>query len=320
MINEYSKEIQDYVKSKLLKPGDQVMVTYPDKSRAFSLGEETPTDSSTMTFKGHPETYRGHLLASPAEHGAEPGVYLDRSKVSLEDVNGIQISADLDDIALDPDLFVERLTTLSPNNYFINPAADMLRDLPETTHMEGDIVALIDKDHPKFSANQDDNQFTIYRVYYETAATTTTIEKTPTTKYTAATTATIEKTSTTKYRLRAGAAQFDVTEDQIQFLSAGPVRLFYGGEGYKLIWGRMKFTPQAVKAEAEFYLLLGRFNKIYNSANKSYYWDLAQANQMILEGQGHAILQYNLDFYLVNFWDSDIGSQLSPYPEIILDI
>jgi len=307
MINEYSKEIQDYLKSKLLQPGDQVTVTWPDMSRALYLGEEASAGNATMTFKGHPEVYRGHLLSSPAQHGAEPGVYLDRSKVLLEDASGVEITWAIDDITLDPDLTAQRFAALnSPSRHLIKPADDMLRDLPETAHIEGDIVALTDKDHPNYpaSASQDDNQFTVYRVYYETAPATETSEtETP-----------------TKYRLRAGKTQFDVTEDQIQFLSPGPVKLFYGGEGYKLIWGRHKIGPKATKAEAEFYLLLGRFDKSYNPATKSYCWDLAQAREAISWGKAHAVLQHNLDFYLVNFWDSDIGSNLSSYPEIILDI
>jgi hypothetical protein len=282
MSEEYSKDIQNYVKSKLLQEGDQVTLSSSGKHHL-----------QKAVFKAFPEVYRGRLVTDPSVPGVEPGKYIDRSKVALEACEGsVKIEADIDCITLDPITAAQRQMTLGHNYHFINLAPDKIADLPETTHMEGDIVALTDKDHPNFSTNLDNNQFTVYRVYYETAEN----EETP-----------------TNYRLRAGKLQFDATEDQIRFISAGPVRLFYSGEGFKLLW-------PSVKEEAEFHLLLGRFNRIYNPTNKSYSWDLEQAQQVVNLGKAHGVLQHLFNYYLVNFWDDDIGCQLWSYSDLILDI
>lgn len=276
MIEEYSKDIQAYIKSKLLQAGDEL----------------TTTDNQKVTFKGFPEIYRGRLATDPSAPGVEPGKYLDRSRL-IVDQEGTETVLSIDDITLDPIIAVQRQMQLGQNHHYISLAPDRIADLPETTHMEGDIVALTDKNHPNFSTDLDSNQYTVYRVYYETAE--------------------AEDDTPTKYRLRAGKEQFDVVEDQIRFIAAGPIRLFYSGEGFKLLW-------KSVKAEAEFHLLLGRFNRIYNPTNKSYHWDVDQAKQVVALGKAHSILQVKDSYYLVNFWDLDIGRQLASYPELILDI
>lgn len=296
MITEYSKEIQAWIKSKLLRPGDKVTVTWPETPRAADLG--TPKNrTSEATFKGFTETYRGRLLTDSSQHGAEPGKYRNRSRVWVEvetiDDEGTTtatIDAPLDDIKIDEQLLEERLAAANNDIHFISLAPDKLYDLPDTLFMEGDTVALTDKDHPNY---KEDNQFTVYRVSYSYAEN----DKHP-----------------TQYKLRAGARQFWAKEEQLVQLAPGPVRLFYSGEGYKLLW------PSA-KAEAEFYVLLGRFNKVYNPTAKSYYWPLEDAKQLVNIGKAHAILQHGLfEFYLLNFWDLDVVSAIAGQPDLILDI
>lgn len=274
MIEEFSKDIQNYVKSKLLQPGDELTLADTQKGIFISL----------------PERYRGRLSADPTAPGALPGRYIDRSRV-LAEQDGKKLYLAIDEITLDPITAAQRLAQLSPGYQYINLAPDKLADLPETTHMEGDIVSLTDKDHTDYSLNPDDNQFTVYRVYYETT----------------------DMEIPTLYRLRAGKKQFDATEDQIKFIAAGPVRLFYSGEGFKLLW-------KSEKAEAEFHLLLGRFNRIFNPVSKSYLWDLATAKQVVSLGKAHSVLQVKDTYYLVNFWDIDIARQLASCSDIILDI
>ena len=295
MINEYSKEIQAWIKSKLLRPGDKVTVTWPKTPRTADLGIPK-TKTSEAVFKSFDETYRGRLLTDSSQHGAEPGKYRDRSRVWLEveisDDEGTvaTVGAALDDIKLDDQLLEQRFAAANNDIHFISLAPDKLYDLPDTKFMESDTVALIDKAHEHY---KDDNQFTVYRISYSYAE---------------------DDRHPTQYKLRAGAQQFWAKEDQLVQLAPGPVRLFYSGEGYKLLW------PSA-KAEAEFFVLLGRFNKVYNPTAKSYYWSLDDARQLVDIGKAHAILQHGFfEHYLINFWDSDVAGTITGQSDLILDI
>jgi hypothetical protein len=270
MINEYSQEIQTYIKSQILKPDDEV----------------TLADGSKAKFKELATTYYGRLMAP----SVEPGHYVDRTRAVIELPDQTLKTIPLDTLTIDPILLAQRVTSLQPGYHFIFLAKDQLGELPETAFMESDVVSITDTSHEQYSTNPDQNQFTVYRIYYDTTS-----------------------QPPTKYRLRAGKLQFDANEDQLKLMSQGPIRLFHGGEGFKLLW-------RTLKSEAEFYLLMGRYNRVYNPTNKSYNWDLQQAKALIAVGKAHSVLQLNDNYYLVNFWDQDIGYQVACEHDLILDI
>jgi hypothetical protein len=267
ILDEFHKEIQEYVLSKCLQKDDQILV-----------------GKKAATFVSLPTIFYGKLGAP----GVEPGIYIDRTKV-LVSIDGNQETHDMSTVTLDPSIVEQRITNLEPGWHLISLAPDLLGELPETKFIEGDIVRLTDENHEHYDANLDLNQFAINRINYATNPEDTT------------------------YKLRAGKLFFNVSESQLFRCGDGPVRIFYGGESCKLRW-------RSVKDEAEFFLLLGRYLRIYNPLNKSYYWDLAQAQQMLSIGKGQAILQTAEGPALITFWDSDIGKQMTYYPELLLDI
>jgi len=284
MISNYDVEIQEYVKSKILKPDDKVSIS-------CETGEDRPA-----IFKNLSKVFYGRLLAP----GVVPGQYWDRKKALVE-VEGKELTVDISDINIDQITLAERLAQLEPGWHFINLQSDFICDLPKTAYMEGDIVSITDKLHENFDTDIGINQFTIYRIYYDTAD---------------------SESIEINYKLRSGKLIFDATENQLMFRAVGPVKLFYSGEGYKLRWKPPPGYGQdnEYKNEAEFYLLLGRYTRTYNPLEKSYNWGLDAAKQMILLGKAHAILKIKEKHYLVNFWDSEVGRQIALYPNLILDI
>ena len=104
---------------------------------------------------------------------------------------------------------------------------------------------------------------------------------------------------------------------QIEKISEGPVEIFYRGELGKLKW-------RSPKEQAEFYVLLGRYDRVFNYENKCYFWEEVAARKLIETGQAHAILEitqaHGLEegLALIKFWDEEIGRDISYYTDIIL--
>jgi hypothetical protein len=237
----------------------------------------------------------------------EPGIYTDRTKAIVKIEERI-FTYPISDILLDPSVFKQRFAALQkrdPAWHLISWASDLQEELPDTDIMEADIVKLIDPTHEHYNENTDLNQYTVNRINYGPCN------------------GEMDAKEGITYKLRAGKLWFDVEASQIELCGDGPVRLFYSGEGYKLRWGRID-GQKATKAEAEFYLLLGRYNRLYNPNNKSYYWDLDHARQQIATGRGQAIYSMSdgvdhLGHALVEFWEHEIGQKMTFYPELILD-
>jgi hypothetical protein len=278
-------EIYVQLMRKTLKPGDTVVYGNPQVSGVFM---------------GYAKIWYGRL----ANPGCAPGLYWDRNNAiltaqpntssgELPAATHFQISTK--DISFqDPVVPIEREKLLSANWHEIDFSEDLIsQGLPETKFMEGDIVTL-DATHPKYvaAAAKDlyKNQYTIYRVYYDAAA-----EGNP------------------SYRLRAGKVQFNAGENQLQLAAQGPIRIFYASEAVQLHW-------KSLKDEAEFYLLLGRYTRLFNEKEFSYKWNLKDAQQQVLNRKGDGILKAGDSFSVVQFKDREIGSQVSCEPDLILDI
>lgn len=251
------------------------------KSKLLKSGDIVIYDGKEAIFDCLPYVAYGRLGAPCVE----PGKYLDRTN-ALVTVDTVLNHVEISSLVLG-DTLLERVKNLPPEYYLISLAEDKVAELPETDILESDIVRLTDKDHDYYSDDPNKNQFTVNRIDFSQ--------------------------DPIQFKLKAGATVFRVSENQITRCGDGPVRIFYGGESFKLIW------PSA-KAEAEFYCLLGRYLKAYNPASKSYYWDLETAKQMVALGRAQGILDTKNGYNLINFWDTKVGQELSRYPDTILDI
>lgn len=277
-------EIYIQLLRKTLKPGDTVVYGNPQVSGIFI---------------GFEKIWYGRL----ANPGCVPGLYWDRNKVILtaqpDTKEGVSTAEHFQiptkDIAFqDPSVLIERKKELKVDWPEIELSDDLLSEgLPETKFIEGDIVTLIDKKHSSYKESKDlyRNQYTVYRVNYDAAA--------------------FGKPIT--YRLRAGKVQFNAEEDQLQIAAQGPIRIFYASEGVQLHW-------KSLKDEAEFYLLMGRYNRLFNLENFSYKWSLKEAKNQVLNHKGDGILKIEDSFAVVQFKDREIGNQVSCESDLILDI
>lgn len=234
-------------------------------------------------FIGHPNIWYGRL----SNPGCSPGLYLDRN-LSIIKVDNKDLIVKTANLAFkNQSILEERINKLLGNWNEIDFSKDFLNSkLPETPFFEGDVVLLIDEKHPNFNS-----QYTVYRIYYDN----------------------IISGASPHYRLRAGKVQFDVNEDQIRFLAEGPIRIFYSADAFKLNW-------KSLKDEAEFYLLLGRFKRLFNTKEFSYKWTLEDAKSSIQNQLGDGILKQGDGFAVVNFSDKEIGDQVKCNPDLILDI
>lgn len=265
-------------------------------------------------FQSHPLTWYGRL----ANPGVVPGLYRDRYHVVVKNGDRIEELSIKDIEFKDSSVSSLRTSALPENWHELNFEADcQLPKLPPTLFLEGDIVHLVDIEHPKFTSSRDLidpdtgenkgpiplqqlNQYTIYRINYRESFT-----------WNSKTNAVEGKNPI--YRLRAGKIQFDAHEDQLQLLSRGPVKIYYSSENFELPW-------RSLKDEAEFYLLLGRFSRQYNKEKNSYLWELAEARTAIFNHQGDAVLKNSEGHWLVKFWDRSIGEQVIERYPLILDI
>jgi len=138
-------EMKAYLLSKIILTGDQV-----------KKGE------SDVEVIGFPNIYVGRL----ANRGCRPGLYIDKEQLKVKTNNGeIKICSILE-VELDK-IFVERVKELPDDWYILNLEDNFIEDLPKTFVMEGDVVKLVDEFHEYYSKNTGDNQFTIYRIDFD---------------------------------------------------------------------------------------------------------------------------------------------------------
>jgi hypothetical protein len=291
-------EIYVQLLRKTLKPGDTMVYGSPEVR--YGLSGVQREDALTGVFTRFEKIWYGRL----ANPGCVPGLYWDRNNVILTAQPNAPVDGDSpvthfqmptkDVVYQDSTIPIERKKLLGSNWHEIDLNEDLItQGLPETKFMEGDIVTLTDIKHPNYVAAAKDlykNQYTIYRTYYDAAA-----------------------AGNPSYRLRAGKVQFNAEEEQLQLAAQGPIRIFYASEAVQLHW-------KSLKDEAEFYLLLGRFTRLFNTEAFSYKWILKDAQQQVFNRKGDGILKIGDSFSVVQFKDREIGSQVSCESDLILDI
>lgn len=211
------EEMQQHLLWRLLTPGESVF--YKNKKRKFTR---------------FGEVYYGRL----DNPGCPPGKYDDPSVCYLGKAKKPVPTSDL----LVDNLF-EKAKTLNPGWQYIDFSARFVEPLPETKFIEGDVVRVVDKSHPEFSLDLEDNQYTVFRIDYAKAAAGQPV-----------------------YRLRAGKKLTDATNDQIipAYQSISAIRLFYAGKDFK--W-------RSLEDETEFHILIGNFDRVFNPVSMSYKWD-----------------------------------------------
>jgi hypothetical protein len=253
-------------------------------SKAILLGDDVKIDQQIGKVAGFPKAYIGRL----GNPGCRPGKYFDKTKLYVDIANKTEIFEILE-LEIDEDLFKERVENLPDGWHFIDLNDNFIEDLPETPVIEGDIVKLTDKFHEHYTENIDNNQFTVYRIDYDSVE---------------------ADYLDTVYRLRQGKTLFYAAEKQIELLVYGPIRIYDGGQPVMF---------RTLKDEAEFHLLIGRYHRSYNPISKSYKWTLEQAKQMVQLGQAHGIMK-NCDSYaLVTFEDEEVGRQVAG-SDLILEV
>lgn len=231
------------------------------------------------TFLKFEDKYIGRL----DNPGVKPGLYVNRSEL-LIDRPGKKVKLKKTvDCFLDFPLFEGKWNALSENWHFIDINEDFIEDIPDTPFIEGDIIRLIDETHENYSEDLSENQFTIYRIDYASVK---------------------DKEGESRYRLRAGPLLFYATENQIKAAAHGlsPIRILNSGQTVRF---------RTLKDEAEFYLLIGCYKRIFNPINFSYKWELATAKQMIDLSKAHGVAKKDDYYWLVIFDDDEIGRQIA---------
>jgi hypothetical protein len=260
---------------------------------------------NTVQFLGFDTTYYGRL----GNPGTKPGKYWDHSKARVrypgdkdspgrppskeEQVQIIPIEDLMFSCALGNTNYEDAIDALPNTWHLIDLSKYFIEDLPDTKFMESDVVRLIDDHHPNYTGDLSKDQYTIYRVHYNTAP-------------------------ETQYRLRAGGTLFDANENQLAHAADGPVRILNTQE-HPLAW-------RSLKDEAEFQLLVGRYRRVFNQHTYSYKWNLNQPEQketlleMLSFGVADGILDRKDHSEVVIFDDREVGRQVAGAPDLVLDI
>jgi len=267
-----------------------------------------------LAYIEHPLNWYGRL----ANPGCRPGLYRDRYNL-IVNRNDNKFELPIEDIEyLDQKLLETRKQNLASEWFRIDYEVDCIDPrLPPTAFQEADTVQLIDTTHPNYVKEKDLidpttgvthgkvplhqlNQYTVYRVCYRDSFTWDDNSKRCI-------------GNNPKYHLRAGKTKFFAYESQLKLLTRGPVKIFYTSENFDISW-------RSLKDEAEFYLLLGRFFKIFNEDKFTYLWNLAEAQTAVINNKADGILKIIEGYYLIKFWDRNIGDQIRCEPHLILDI
>lgn len=268
-------EMDRWLLSLLLEPGQEI----------FYLDEDTRYD---IFFLGLSKTYYGRLH----NPGTKPGLYFDHTKAIIER-NGAEQTVPIERLVFGKDHgYDERVEKLPKNWHLIDLSRHFVEELPATKFMESDVVRLTE-DHADYSENPDDNQYTVYKICYDS-------------------------TEDRTYTLRAGKTLLDANESQLSHVADGPIRIMQTRE-HPLNW-------RSLKDEAEFHLLIGQYQRVFNPHNLSYRWDLTDPQHLEtivgLRSSGFAdgILARKGYDELVIFDDRAVGAQVAAAPDLVLDI
>lgn len=211
--------------------------------------------------------------------GVVPGLYLNRQDLILDSGDILNSK----NCFLSPTEAEERLRSLPESWQFIDYSNDFIKELPNTSHIEGDIVRIIDENHDQYSDDLGINQYTVYRIDYESA---------------------VNADKQTIYKLRAGSLIFTADESQIKAATHGlsPIRILESGQTLRF---------RSLKDEAEFYLLIGQYTRVFNPITFNYKWDVNSAQQMVALTKAHGLLKKENYFWLINFLDDELGRQVA---------
>lgn len=244
------------------------------------------------TFEGFPKIYYGRLH----NPGTKPGKYQDhtRALVKLDgETKIVPIERLTFSTALGNTLYQDLVSGLPENWHLIDLSRYYISELPDTKFMESDVVQ-VKEGHERYSESPYDNQYTVYRIDYDSAP------------------------DNTSYTLRAGKTLFEAKESELSFLSDGPVRIMQSRQ-HPLAW-------RSLKDEAEFHLLIGKYRRVFNPHSLCYRWDLKDPQQLetvaALRSGGvvDGILARKGYDELVTLDDRAVGAQVALAPDLVLDI
>lgn len=221
----------------------------------------------TMTFQAFGTKYRGYLDESPGR----PGLHHDYQKLicrELNDVKDTEIASSDFSFADNPEITAD-LDKINPQwKWGMLEEYSYIGSLPPTKYFEGDVVSIVDKQHPNYLPAEAENQCLVFRIIWS---------KDP-----------------LIYQIKLPTKEIvEATAEQLSLQAKGVTRLYYNG------------TPPVrwkdLKSEAEFYLLLGLFKYHYNPQMDSYAWPVSFAKDAIKKGEAHAILRWKNTNFLISY-------------------
>jgi len=272
-------EMKQWLYAQLLKP---------DNSYLYFENEQY----HSVKFLGFDTVYYGRL----ANPGTKPGKYWDHTRAII-DIEGEQKIVDITRLsfscALGNTNYLDAVDELPNTWYLIDLAKYFMEELPITKFVESDVVRLIDENHDNYTGDLLADQYTVYRVYYETAS------------------------QETIYKLRAGKTIFEAKESQLLHAADGPIRILEA-QKHPLTW-------RSLKDEAEFHLLIGKFTRVFNPYSYSYKWNLAEPShfETVRETLAYAMADSTVMregyWELVIFDDRELGRQVAGAGDLLLN-
>jgi hypothetical protein len=237
-------------------------------SHLMSSGRIFMHQGRTLAFQAFGTRYRGYLDESPGR----PGLHHDYQKLvcrEVNDVRDIEISAFDFSFENNPDMVADLNKLDSGWKWEMMEVQSYIGSLPPTKYFEGDVVSIVDKQHPNYLPNETEGQCLVFRVNWS---------KDP---------------LVYQIKLPNSKEMGEATAEQLSLQAKGVTRLFYNG------------TPPVrwkdLKSKAEFYLLLGLFKYHYNPKTDSYNWTLPSVKEAIKNGEGHAILRWKNTNFLISY-------------------
>lgn len=230
-------------------------------SRVLTLGKDITHKGNHYTFNSFGKRYRGYLDNFPGRPGLHEN--FEQAVCTTDEHTTITLLTKDISLAENPHLESEILMLDPSFKREIYENTSFLGDLPPTKFYEGDVVSVID-----FAHHDPKGQSLVFRVCWD---------KDPL----------VYKVKSAKNDI------FEVAADSLSLKAEGATRMFYKGCPPKY-W-------KDIAAEADFYVLLGFYDYIYNGRNDSYAWTADSAKKAIANGEGHAMLSQADTLLLIRF-------------------
>jgi len=222
--------------------------------------------NSRLMFSAFGTKYRGYLHESPGR----PGLHHDFEIMICHNSDGEKAIVNSNSFSFveNPEIEAEMLALDSKWKQGMIEDHSFIGSLPPIKYYEGDVVTIIDPQHPNFSSDEAVNQCLVFRIVWGS--------------------------DPAIYQIKLHSKEIvTATAEQLSLQAKGVTRLFYNG------------TPPVqwkdLKSEAEFYLLLGFFVYHYNAETDSYSWTLPQAKKAIKKGDGHGLLRWKESYFLISY-------------------